>query len=277
MVAADGSTTVVGEAPGARPADHQTLRGQRVVVVGGTSGMGLGGVRAALALGAEVVVAGRRPVAERRPVLGADGNGNGDGDADEGSRVSHAVVDVEDESSVRALFDATGPLDHLFVTAAPAPGSWGTFIDQDVAGARRYLDGKFFGSWACARYAAPLLRPGGSITFLTGVAAVRPRPGSAMVTATFAALEAFARALALDVAPVRVNTIRPGFTDSDMWAFMGDDERDALRRQVREALPAGRIGTVEDIGQAAAFLMTNPYVTGAVLEVSGGESLVNTF
>jgi NAD(P)-dependent dehydrogenase (short-subunit alcohol dehydrogenase family) len=273
MVTANGPATVASETPGGLPADHQTLRGRRVVVVGGTSGMGLGGVRAALALGAAVVVAGRRPVAERRPVLEADG----DAAAGAAGRVSHAVVDVEDESSVRALFDGMDVLDHLFVTAAPAPGSSGAFLDQDVATARRYLDGKFFGSWACARYAAPLLRPGGSITFLTGVAAVRPRPGNAMVTATFAALEAFSRALALDLAPVRVNTIRPGFTDSDMWAFMGDGERDALRRQVREALPAGRIGTVEDIGQAATFLMTNPYVTGAVLEISGGESLVNTF
>ena len=244
---------------------HRDLRGQRVVVVGGTSGMGLGAVRAAAGAGAEVVVAGRRPVAERAPVH------------PDGRRIEHVVVDAGDEASVRAMFDAIGELDHLLVTASPAPGSWGAFLDQDLAAARGYMDGKFFAAWACARHAAPKLRAGGSITFLTGVAAVRPRPGLAIVTAAFAAVEALARALALDLAPLRVNAIRPGFVDSDMWSFLDAAAREALRKKVREAFPVRRTGAIEDIGQAAVFLMTNPYVTGAVLEVTGGEHLVDAF
>jgi len=237
---------------------HRDLRGQRVVVVGGTSGMGLGAVSAAADAGAEVVVAGRRPVAERAPVH------------PEGRGIEHAVVDAGDEVFVRAMFDAIGELDHLLVTASPAPGSWGAFLDQDLTAARGYMDGKFFAAWACARH-------GGSITFLTGVAAVRPRAGLAIVTAAFAAVEALARALALDLAPVRVNAIRPGFVDSDMWSFLDAAAREALRKKVREAFPVRRTGAIEDIGQAAVFLMTNPYVTGAILEVTGGEQLVDAF
>jgi NAD(P)-dependent dehydrogenase (short-subunit alcohol dehydrogenase family) len=115
---------------------------------------------------------------------------------------------------------------------------------------------------------------GGSITFITGVAVVRPPRGAAMVTAAFAAVEGLTRALALELGPLRVNTIRPGYTDSEMWGGLSDAEREDLRRRVAAAMPVGRMGRPEDIAHAALFLMTNPQVTGAVLEVSGGESLV---
>ena len=136
------------------------------------------------------------------------------------------------------------------------------------------MDGKLLGSWACARYAAPHMRAGGSITFVTGCAVVRPPRHAAMVVAAFAAVEALSRALALELGPLRVNTIRPGYTDSEMWSGLSDAERDGLRRRVADAVPTGRMGTPEDIAHAALFLMTSRQTTGAVLEVSGGETLV---
>jgi NAD(P)-dependent dehydrogenase (short-subunit alcohol dehydrogenase family) len=222
--------------------------------------MGLGAVRAAATRGAQVIVAGRsadpvQEVANKDP-------GN----------VVPATVDVTDEQSIRDLFAGLGKLDHLFVTASP--GSRGPFLEQDVAAAQDYMNGKFFGSWACARYAAPVLETGGSITFLSGGYALRPQPGAAMVTAAFAAVEALARALAVELAPIRVNTIRPGFIDTPMWDFLDDEAREAMREEMRASLPARRIGEAEDIGEAAVFLMTSPYVTGAVLEVNGGQLLI---
>jgi NAD(P)-dependent dehydrogenase (short-subunit alcohol dehydrogenase family) len=210
------------------------------------------------------VAAGRRPDAARGVAAAA------------GAALRQAVVDVTDEGSVRALFESVGELDHLLVTATPA-GARGAFLEQDLAAARAFVDGKLFGSWACARHAAPRMRAGGSITFLTGCASIRPRAGTAAVTAGFAALEALTPALALELGPLRlrVNAIRPGVVDSEMWSSLGDAAREELRRKVREGFPARRIGTVEDVGHAALFLMTNPYVTGAVLEVSGGEPLVS--
>lgn len=241
--------------------EPQPLRGQRVVVVGGTSGMGLGAVRAAAKAGAHVVVAGRR-AEDARFVSEAVKD-----------QLTHAVVDVTDEAAVQRLFEDVGELDHLLVTAAPKAGAR-PFLEQDRAAAQAFMDGKLFGSWSCARYAAPRMRSGGSITFLTGCASIRPRAGLTMVTATFAALEALSQALALELGPLRVNTIRPGVVDSDMWSFLDDRAREQLREKVRATFPARRIGAIEDIGHAAVFLMTNPYVTGAVLEVSGGEPLV---
>jgi NAD(P)-dependent dehydrogenase (short-subunit alcohol dehydrogenase family) len=236
----------------------QQLSGQRVVVAGGTSGMGLATVRAAAAMGAEVIAAGRRPVAEREPVPG----------------VRQVAADVTDVESVRRLFGEVGELDHLLVTASP--GRPGAFLGQDLAAARSFMDGKFFGSWMCARYAAPHLRARGSVTFVTGGAVVRPPAYGSMITAAFAALEALTRALAVELGPLRVNAIRPGYTDSDMWSFLPAAERGDLRRRVADAMPVQRMGTPEDIAHAALFLMTNPQVTGAVLEVTGGETLVNT-
>jgi NAD(P)-dependent dehydrogenase (short-subunit alcohol dehydrogenase family) len=224
--------------------------------------MGRGVVRAAAAAGADVVAAGRRAARER--AAAAPGPG----------RVEEAVVDVTDEASVRALFERQAALDHLVATAAP-PGSSTPFMEQDLADARRYLDAKLFGAWACARYAAPLMPAGGSITFLTGAAAVRPARGAAVVTASFAAVEALSRALALELGPLRVNTLRPGYTDSEMWGFLDGAARADLRRRVAEAMPVGRMGTVEDIAHAALFLMTSAQTTGAILEVSGGETLVD--
>lgn len=237
-----------------------SLAGKSVVVVGGKTGIGLGVAHAARAAGAHVVVASRRVSSlEERPDL-AD--------------FEQVSLDMRDESAVQKAFEKIGSLDHLVVTAAPDLGTWGAFMDADMHGVRSYVEGKFLGSWACARHAAPRLRSGGSITFLTGGMAARPKIGFAAVTSTFAAVEALSGSLALELAPTRVNTIRPGFIDTDMWSFLPAEHRDGLRKKVEDTFPSRRVGKAQDIGHAALFLMTNPYVTGAVIEVSGGENLV---
>lgn len=236
------------------------LSGKKVVVVGGKTGIGLGIARAASAAGATVIVASRRIASvEERPDLAS---------------FEQVHLDMRNESAVRTAFEHIGSLDHLVVTAAPDIGTWGGFMDVDMHGVRSYVEGKFLGAWACARYGAPHLRTNGSITFLTGGMAVRPKIGFAAVTSSFAAVEALSSSLALEIAPIRVNTIRPGYVDTDMWSFLPSEQRDGLRKKVEETFPSRRAGKAEDIAHAALFLMTNPYVTGTVIEVSGGENLV---
>jgi len=237
------------------------LSGKRVVVVGGKRAIGLGVARAAHAAGAQVTVASRREISvDERPEL---------------SPFSHVLLDMRDEAQVQAAFESIGRFDHLVVTAGPEIGSWGSFMDSDMRGVRDYMEGKFMGTWACARYAAPYLASGGSMTFLTGGIGARAKLGLAAVTSTFAAVDALSRSLALDLAPIRVNTIRPGFIDSEFWNALPAEEVEAIRNKVETTFPARRVGTIADIGHAAVFLMTNPYVTGTVLEVSGGELLVD--
>jgi NAD(P)-dependent dehydrogenase (short-subunit alcohol dehydrogenase family) len=237
------------------------LTGKRVVVVGGKKAIGLGVATAAHAMGAAVTVASRREVsAEKRPELAA---------------FEQIVLDMSDEPAVRNAFGAIGRFDHLVVTAGPALGSWGSFMDADMHGIRSYLESKFLGSWACARHAAPHLAPGGSITFLTGGTGARAKVGLAAVTSTFAAVESLSQSLALDLAPIRVNTIRPGFIDTDFWNVLPPADVENIRDKVRSKFPVQRLGTAADVGHAAVFLMTNPYVTGTVLDVNGGELLVD--
>lgn len=243
------------------PAPSFDLTGTRVVVGGGKRAIGLGVAQAAHAMGAAVTVASRRNVsAEERPDLAA---------------FDQVVVDIRNEATVQAAFDAIGPFDHLVVPAGPELGSWGSFMDPDMRGVRAYLEGKFLGTWACARYAGPHLRAGGSMTFLTGGIGARAKLGLAAVTSTFAAVESLSQSLALELAPIRVNTIRPGFINTDFWHALPASTVEEIRTKVRANFPARRLGTAADIGHAAVFLMTNPYVTETVLEVSGGELLVD--
>lgn len=250
-------TTTHSPIPSAPPF---TLMGKKVVVVGGKTGIGLGIAHAALAAGASVTLASRRSMpAADHPAL-AD--------------FAQITLDIRDEAAVRLAFDTLGPIDHLIVTSGPGFGGWGTLMDDDMHGVRSYMDAKFMGSWACARHAAPHLNAGGSITFLTGGTAARPKLGLAAVVAAFAAVESLSGSLALELAPIRVNTIRPGYVETDLWDGLPETERAALKERVRTTFPARHAGSVGDIGHAAVFLMTNPYVTGTVLEVSGGENLV---
>ncbi|MFZ6678583.1 SDR family oxidoreductase [Undibacterium sp. Tian12W] len=180
-----------------------SLNGKRVVVVGGKTGIGLGIALSAYAAGASVIVASRRITSvEQHPEL---------------VNFEQVTLDIADEAAVRKTFDIIGPFDHLVVTSGPGFGTWGTFMADDMRGVRSYMDAKFMGSWACARYAAPHLQVGGSITFLTGGTAARPKLGLAAVVAAFAAVESLSGSLALEMAPIRVNTIRPGYIDTGLW------------------------------------------------------------
>ena len=253
-------TTVHSERARPQMPSHD-LTGKRVVVVGGKTGIGLGVAQAAHAAGASVTVASRRsaPVADH-PEL---------------APFEQIRLDLGDEETIRDAFDAIGALDHLVVAAGPTDGTWGAFMDDDMRGVRSYTNAKYLGSWACARYATPRLSHDGSITFLTGGIAARPKVGMTSVTSAFAAVEALGRSLALELGPIRVNTIRPGFIDTDFWTFLSEADAAAVREKVRAKFPARRLGQAADVGHAAVFLMTNPYVTGTVLDVTGGEQLVD--
>lgn len=237
------------------------VSGKKVVVVGGKFGIGLGIAQAARSAGATVVIASRRQTSpEIHPELAG---------------FEQFTLDMRDEAAVRTAFDAIGALDHLVVASGPEPSSFGSFMDDDMRAVRGIMETKFLGTWACARYATPHMLPGGSMTFMTGGTGARAKAGFAAGTASFAAVEALSRSLALDVAPIRVNTIRPGFIDTDMWDTLPGADREAIKEKVRANFPARRVGMPADVGHAALFLMTNPYVTGTVIEVSGGELLVD--
>jgi NAD(P)-dependent dehydrogenase (short-subunit alcohol dehydrogenase family) len=235
-----------------------SLRNAAVVVVGGTSGIGLEVARAASSSGARVTAAGRSE-AHARTAQEILGNG-----------VAVHTLNMGDEPAVRSFFEHMTSVDHLVITAGKV-GS-GKVIETDMAAVRSLFDDRFWGAYHVVRYAARLMPPTGSITLFSGNLAVKPSPGRSIVSAAVAAVEAFGRGLALELKPIRVNTVRSGAVDTPLLRNRPD--YDDLAKLLSSTLPVGRIGTPEDLAHAVLFLMTNPYTTGTVLQIDGGGLIV---
>ena len=231
------------------------LNGKAVLVVGSSGGIGQATAEAFARAGARVVAAGRSG-----GKLDAAASAIG-GEA--------AALDFTDDKAVEAFFAARNPFDHVVVAAASTKtGPVGVLALEDAQAA---MDSKFFGAYRIARSAT--IRDGGSLTFVSGFLLTRPSATSVLQGAINAALEALARGLALERAPVRVNTVSPGLVDTSLYASMAADDREAMFARVAGRLPAGRIGRPEDIAQAILFVATNPFATGSTVTVDGGGTI----
>lgn len=240
---------------------QSSLQDQRVVVIGGTSGIGLATARAALDAGAAVVVISSREqkVAEAVATLGAHAEGH--------------AADLTDEASLPALFERIGPFDHLVYSAGDAL-QIGPLANVDRDTIRKAFDVRVFGAITAVRHAVPYLRAGGSVVLTSGVASARPQKGWSMAASLCAAMEGFTRALAVELAPLRVNLVSPGLVRTPLWDGMPEADREALYASASAALPVGRVGEAEDIAQTYLYLMTNRYSTGQTIVVDGGGVLV---
>jgi NAD(P)-dependent dehydrogenase (short-subunit alcohol dehydrogenase family) len=240
------------------------MTNSRALIIGGSSGMGLALAELLLADGAQVTIAGRSP--DRLAAAAKH--------LDRPDRLRTATVDVTNEDQVRGLLTATGQLDHIVVTAADAAGAYAPIAGFDLADARTVVDTKLLGPWLVAKHAGPRLTPTGSITFTSGIAAYRPGPGASVLAAANGALEALARALALELAPVRVNVVSPGWIDTPAWDTIAGAGKAERLAAMADRLPVGRIGRPSDVAGAFVALMRNGYVTGSLLHVDGGHRLI---
>jgi NAD(P)-dependent dehydrogenase (short-subunit alcohol dehydrogenase family) len=240
------------------------ITGNTIIVVGGSSGMGFGVAQAALAKGAEVIIVGRsleRLVQAAEDLAGAE-------------HVRSIAADVTSEDEVRRLFETAGNFDHLFVSAA-SNLAYQPIRDFDLEAARKTIDAKLVAALLLSKYAARQINEHGSIIFTAGIAAERPMPTAALVAAVNGGLFSFTYALAIGLAPVRVNAISPGWIDTPIWETSAlAANKPAMFEQMAQRLPAGRIGRTSDIGHAAMFLMENEFTTATVLPVDGGHRLV---
>lgn len=232
------------------------LAGQKVVVVGGSSGIGFATAELAKREGADVVIASRN--AERLKAA-ADKIG-----------ATAIPADVSSDESVANLFRACGPVDHVVVTAAQLRS--GPFKSVAMEDVRATFDGKFWGAWRCARAAD--IRSGGSLTLVSGFLSLRPRPGSAIVSCANGALESLTRALALELAPVRVNCVSPGIVDTPIRAAMPEAARKDMLAKTGAGLPVGRVGIAEDIALQIHAFMRNGFATGSIVYLEGGGLVV---
>jgi NAD(P)-dependent dehydrogenase (short-subunit alcohol dehydrogenase family) len=234
------------------------LDGAKVVVIGGASGVGFAVAQAAMEAGAGVVVG-----SSQAPRIEAAASKLGSG-------AKGLTVDVRDEASVAAFFDAVGPFDHLVYTA----GDWGHFFgptrDLDIEASKARIEVRFWGAARAAKHATRQIATDGSITLTGGMLAHRPMPGMPLVAASAHTTEGLAMGLARDLAPIRANAVCLGLITSEQVQGMGE----ATIKGFTANLPLPRGGTVEEAAEAYLYLMRCTYVTGQILRVDGGGSLV---
>jgi NAD(P)-dependent dehydrogenase (short-subunit alcohol dehydrogenase family) len=238
-----------------------------IVVIGGSSGIGLAVARRSLDDGATVVIAGRSQ--QRLDAARADLARTGP----PAGRLSAHPVDIGDLAQVTRLFERVGTLSHLVVTAADLP--YGPVVSLSEDSMVRAVRSKILGPLFAAQQAAPRITKPGSITFTSGIAASRPAPGGALAATVNGALESMVLALALELAPIRVNAVSPGWVDTPVWDRLATpDVKNARLADLAARLPARRLGRPEDIANAVAFLIADTFVTGTVLHAEGAQVLV---
>lgn len=235
-----------------------TLTGKRVAIIGGASGIGLEVAALASELGAEVIIGSQR-------------QDSVDAALSKVARATGAVVNLTDEASVAAFFAGLSSLDHLAITA----GDWESMSPKstaeiDLTAARSALDVLFWGAFAAAKHGISKLSAGGSITMTSGMLTRRPQKGFPLASAMGGAVEGLVAALAVDVAPVRVNAVSPGLTLTPVVKTMPSEFIDAAVSR----LPIPRGAEPSETASAYIYSMLNTYITGQVLPVDGGGSVV---
>jgi NAD(P)-dependent dehydrogenase (short-subunit alcohol dehydrogenase family) len=241
--------------------EHQPeLAGQTVVLIGGSAGIGLETARRARGEGADVVLVGRDPERLERAALEVDAR-------------STAAFDATDSAALQEFFrDLSDPIDHVLVTG-PGP-AYVPLLEMDADDVRQALAGHVVLSLDVAHNAAPKMRPGGALLLMGGTGGRRISRELGLVSAATAVLPPFTAALALELAPVRVNLIAAGFVDTPLSASLLGDDLEARREELRSKLPIGRVVGPADVAALAVQLMTNTAVTGATYDIDGGQQFV---
>src|ERR1700722_2239507 len=240
---------------------NSALKDKGVVVLGGASGIGLATALAAAARGAVGTVTSRSGERGAQAVRRIGGSARGE------------VVNLESEDETRALCKRVGAFDHLVYTAGDEL-LLSPVAQLDLAAARQAFEVRVFGALGAIKHAAPRIRPGGSIVLTHGIASARPSAGWAIGASVCGAMDALTRALAVELAPVRVNAVSPGFVRTPLWNSIPEAQRETLFREASAKLLTKRIGEPAEIAEAYCYLMENTFTTGQTLVVDGGGVLV---
>jgi NAD(P)-dependent dehydrogenase (short-subunit alcohol dehydrogenase family) len=238
-----------------------TLKDKKIILLGGSSGLGLATAKAAAAEGANVVIVSgnlqRINTALQELPRGSAGH----------------AIDLSKEENIKAFFEKEGDFDHLVYTAAENL-SLSRIDDIEIDKARSFFTLRFWGALAATKYGAPHIKPGGSINLTSGIASMRPGPGWALASSICGAMEGFVRAAAVELAPIRVNSVVPGVVKTNLWSSMTESDRENLYTTVGDSLLVKRVGEAEDIAQAFLYLMKQRFGTGQNLVIDGGAVLV---
>jgi NAD(P)-dependent dehydrogenase (short-subunit alcohol dehydrogenase family) len=241
--------------------NHRELSGKRIVVLGGSSGIGLAVAQQAVAQGATAIIASSNADRVKQAVATLDGKAEG-----------HAL-DLSNERDIQNFFQKIGDFDHLVFTAGDTL-QLNVLEATDLTKARHAFELRYWAALAAVKYASPHIHKDGSIVLTTGVAGRRPHKGWTVAASVCGTIEALTRALAVELAPIRVNAVCPGVVRTNLWQSMNANAREQLYESVGNSLPVGRVGEPYDIAQAYLFLMQEGFSTGQTVVVDGGTVLV---
>lgn len=236
------------------------MKDARIVIFGGSSGIGLASAQLLASGGAEVWIAGRDPAKLAMAAKSIGGFGQG------------RTVDATDRAAVAAFFEQVGPFDHLVLTLSGGDGA-GSFGELDLGNLRKGFEAKFWPQLIVAQAALKHVKRSGSITFVTAASAGGHLPGTSGLAAINGALNAMIPILAVELKPLRVNAVSPGAIDTAWWDRWPAEQKAALFADLAATSPVGRVGRAEDVADAIAFVMGNGFVTGQVLQCDGGIQL----
>ena len=238
-----------------------TLKDKRIVVLGGTSGIGLAVAAAAAADGAQVLVASGDEARVKRALTTLPASAKG-----------HAL-DLSNAAAIETFFDAVGPFDHLVYTAGEAL-KLSPLGEGDIASARHFFEVRYWGAVMAARAGRHKIQSGGSIVFTSGIAGARPGPGWSVAASICSAMEGLTRALAVELAPIRVNIVSPGVVETPLWREMPEEARESLYASEARRLPVGHVADAQEIAEGYLYLMRQTFATGQTLVIDGGALLV---
>ena len=236
------------------------LQNKKIILIGGSSGIGFETAKRVIDQGAKVIIASRseEKLQSAKEKLGHD--------------TEAYILDTSQEHQVQNFFEKIGHFDHLVVSAAETSG--GSFLQMDTAQARQLFENKFWGQYFAVKYGAPKISPQGSIVLFSGIVAYKSMVGSSVLGAVNAAISSLGQTLALELAPIRVNIVSPGIIDTPSRSKMTEEARTSFYNTIANKLPVKRIGNAEDVAQGVLYLLQNSFITGTVLHVEGGHMLI---
>jgi NAD(P)-dependent dehydrogenase (short-subunit alcohol dehydrogenase family) len=240
---------------------NSSICGRKVIVLGGSSGLGLATAKAAAAEGAKVcIVSGNRHrIDQALTHLPGDSEGY--------------AIDLSMEENIRSFFEKAGPFDHLIYPAGENL-SLSNIVETDIDEARQFFTLRYWGAFAAVKYGSPHINKGGSIGLTSGIASTRPGKGWSLASSICGAMEGFTRAMAVELTPIRVNCVVPGVVKTNLWSSMTEANCADLFSTVGNSLLVKRVGAAEDIAQAFLYLMKQTFGTRQNLIVDSGALLV---
>jgi len=242
-------------------AKKNALSGKKVIVLGGSSGLGLAAAKAAAAEGANIIIASSNQSKIEKALAELPDGGRG------------YAVDLSQEKNIKNFFGSVGRFDHLIFTAGENI-TMSMLEDTDIDSGRDFFTIRLWGAFAAVKYGKAYINEGGSVTLMSGNFGTRPSKGYSLGATICGAMDAFTRAMAVELAPIRVNNIAAGIIKTNLWDNLSEEDRNGFYKHLESTLLLKRVGEAEDIAQAFVYLMKQPHSTGQSLIIDGGAVLV---